>query len=77
MRIEPYDTHQLDPVIRLSLRAWTPVFDSIQKVMDAEIYQHFHPDWRVKELHAVVASRLRRQMDDFSFSSETTLSSSI
>ncbi|MEH2328123.1 hypothetical protein [Nostoc sp.] len=34
MRIEPYETHQLDAVIRLSLRAWTPVFDSIQKVMD-------------------------------------------
>jgi hypothetical protein len=41
MQIEPYSPHQLDAVIRLSLRAWNPVFDSIQKVMDAEIYRHF------------------------------------
>jgi hypothetical protein len=31
VRIEPYNAHHLDAVIRLSLRAWTPVFDSIQK----------------------------------------------
>ncbi|WP_199330651.1 hypothetical protein [Microcoleus sp. FACHB-68] len=35
MQIEPYDPRHLDAVIRLSLRAWTPVFDSIQKAMNA------------------------------------------
>jgi hypothetical protein len=29
MRIEPYDPDQLDAVIRLSLRSWSPVFDSM------------------------------------------------
>ncbi|WP_242053686.1 GNAT family N-acetyltransferase [Nostoc sp. FACHB-888] len=53
MRIEPYDAHQLDAVIRLSLRAWTPVFDSIQKVMDFDIYHEFYPDWRVSQQKAV------------------------
>lgn len=54
MRIEPYDAHQLDAVIRLSLRAWTPVFDSIQKVMDLDVYQSFYPDgWRVSQQEAV------------------------
>lgn len=54
MRIEPYDAHQLDAVVRLSLRAWAPVFDSIQKVMDFDLYRTFYPDdWRVSQLHAV------------------------
>ncbi|MBW4449644.1 MAG: GNAT family N-acetyltransferase [Spirirestis rafaelensis WJT71-NPBG6] len=54
MRIEPYDDHQLDAVIRLSLRAWAPVFDSIEKVMDLDVYREFYPDnWRVSQQKAV------------------------
>ncbi|MCC5635031.1 GNAT family N-acetyltransferase [Nostoc sp. CHAB 5844] len=54
MRIEPYDPCHLDAVIRLSLRAWTPVFDSIQKAMDADVYRAFYPDnWRVNQQKAV------------------------
>lgn len=54
IRIEPYDTHQLDAVVRLSLRAWAPVFDSIQKVMDFDVYRTFYPDsWRVSQQKAV------------------------
>ncbi len=54
MRIEPYDAHQLDAIIRLSLRAWAPVFDSIQNAMDADVYREFYPDnWRVSQQKAV------------------------
>jgi ribosomal protein S18 acetylase RimI-like enzyme len=53
MQIEPYDTHHLNAVIRLSLRAWTPVFDSIQNAMEPEVYQEFYPDWRVSQQKAV------------------------
>jgi len=54
MRIEPYDPCQLDAVIRLSLRAWAPVFDSIQKAMNADVYRAFYPDnWRVSQQKAV------------------------
>ncbi|MEG3974088.1 GNAT family N-acetyltransferase [Microcoleus sp. herbarium8] len=54
MRIEPYDAHQLDAVIRLSLRAWAPVFDSIQNAMNADVYRAFYPDsWRASQLKAV------------------------
>jgi GNAT superfamily N-acetyltransferase len=54
MRIEPYNAHQLDAVIRLSLRAWTPVFDSIQKVLDFDVYRELYPDdWRVSQQKAV------------------------
>jgi GNAT superfamily N-acetyltransferase len=54
MQIEPYKPQQLDAVISLSLRAWTPVFDSIQEAMDANLYQVFYPDnWRVSQQKAV------------------------
>ena len=51
--IEPYGTQHIDAVVRLSLRAWAPVFDSIQNVMDREIYQAQHPDWRMDQKKAV------------------------
>ena len=54
MQIEPYDPRHLDAVIRLSLRAWTPVFDSIQNAMNADVYQAFYPNhWRVSQQKAV------------------------
>jgi GNAT superfamily N-acetyltransferase len=54
MQIEPYKPQQLDTIIRLSLRAWTPVFDSIQEAMNPDVYQVFYPDnWRVSQQKAV------------------------
>ncbi len=53
MQIEPYDPRQLDAIICLSLRAWTPVFDSIQKAMDFDVYREFYPDWRISQQKAV------------------------
>ncbi len=54
IQIEPYNADQLDAVIRLSLRAWNPVFDSIQNAMDADVYRAFYPDnWRVSQQKAV------------------------
>lgn len=54
MRIEPYEDSQLDAIKSLSLRAWSPVFDSIEKAIDIEVYRSFYPDgWRVSQLHAV------------------------
>lgn len=54
MQIEPYDNTQLDAVIRLSLLAWNPVFDSLQKALDLEVYRAFYPEgWRVSQQKAV------------------------
>lgn len=53
MTIEPYSADHLDAIIRLSLRAWAPVFDSIQTVMHPKVYQQLHPDWRVSQTNAV------------------------
>jgi ribosomal protein S18 acetylase RimI-like enzyme len=54
LRIEPYDAHQLDAVIQLSLKAWKPIFDSLHTVMNIDVYQTFYPDsWQVSQQKAV------------------------
>lgn len=53
MRIQLFDRHQLDAIVSLSLRAWAPVFDSIQDAMDPDVYRILHPDWRVSQGMAV------------------------
>ncbi len=54
MQIEPFVSHHLDAIVDLSLRAWTPVFASIQNAMDTDVYQAFYPDnWRVSQQKAV------------------------
>lgn len=53
LRIEPYNSEQLEAIIRLSLRAWAPVFESFQNVMDHDVYQEFYPDWKLAQQQAV------------------------
>jgi len=54
MQIEPYKTAHLGDVVRLSLRAWAPVFESIQNTMDPELYRESYPDgWREAQQTAV------------------------
>jgi len=53
VQIEPFHARNLDAVIRLSLRAWAPVFESIENAMDPEVYREFYPDWRVCQQKAV------------------------
>lgn len=55
MEIEPYDPSKLDAIVRLSLRAWEPVFHSIETVMEPAVYREFYPDWRVSQRSAVEA----------------------
>ncbi len=53
MQIRPYETQDADGVIRLSLRAWAPVFASIEQAMSREVYRELYPDWRVNQRNAV------------------------
>jgi GNAT superfamily N-acetyltransferase len=54
MRIESYEPHHLEAIIQLSLRAWSPVFESIRKAMGADVYRVFYPDgWRVSQQKVV------------------------
>lgn len=56
MRIVPYHSQCLESIINLSIRAWSPVFDSIRDAMDADIYQSFYPqEWQVNQRQAIEA----------------------
>ena len=56
MEIQPYEPRHLDAVVRLSLRAWAPVFASIESVMEPAVFRAMHPDWRATQKAAVEAT---------------------
>ena len=43
----------IEPVVRLSLRAWAPVFASFETVLGPEIYRRIYPDWLTSQAEAV------------------------
>ena len=40
-------------MVDLSLRAWAPVFESLEQVLGSEIFGRMHPDWREDQRRAV------------------------
>lgn len=56
MVIERFEPSRLDEVVKLSLRAWAPVFASIEAEMEPAVFRHFHPDWRTTQAEAVTAA---------------------
>ena len=52
-RIRPFDDRDAETVVDLSLRAWTPVFASLERVLGSEIFRRLHPDWREDQGRAV------------------------
>ncbi len=55
MTIRPLHSDDIVVVVRLSLKAWAPVFASLEGMMPADIYQAFFPDWRATQQKAVEA----------------------
>lgn len=54
MLIRSLRPDDVESVVQLSLRAWAPVFESIERAMGPELYQAFHPEgWRVSQASAV------------------------
>ena len=54
MNIEPYHSSHADAVALLSLRAWSPVFDSLKEALEPSVWQQFYPDgWRVSQEKSV------------------------
>jgi len=54
MQITSYDASHVDAVVRLSLRAWSPVFDSLKAELEPSVWQQFYPDgWRVSQEKSV------------------------
>jgi len=56
MVIEPYHPSRLEAIVRLSLRAWAPVFASLEAAMGPAVYRAFYrDDWRAAQQRAVEA----------------------
>ena len=55
MNIRPFHSDDSDALVRVSLRAWEPVFASLREAMPADIYHVFFPDWRESQRKAVEA----------------------
>lgn len=57
MEIKSFEAYFLDDVVRLSLRAWEPVFASLEKVLEPEVYREFYPEgWRASQRKSVEAA---------------------
>lgn len=55
--IRAFDKRDQDAVIALSLRAWEPVFASLEGILgESGIYAQMHPDWHVDQRRAVEAA---------------------
>jgi GNAT superfamily N-acetyltransferase len=51
--IRDYRPEDEEAVVRFSLRAWAPVFRSLERVLGPEIFAGLHPDWRHDQENAV------------------------
>ena len=52
-RIRSFDDRDTDAVVALSLRAWAPVFASLERVLGSDIFGRLHPNWREDQQRAV------------------------
>jgi len=52
-RIRPFEDGDADTVINLSLRAWAPVFTSLEQALGSGVFRRLHPDWREDQRRAV------------------------
>jgi ribosomal protein S18 acetylase RimI-like enzyme len=54
MKIHPYTEAHRDAVVDLSLRAWAPVFASLEQVLEPAVYADFYPDgWQASQKQSV------------------------
>ena len=51
--IREFAEDDLEAVVAFSLRAWEPVFASVQAVLGDEIFLRLHPDWRTSQAETV------------------------
>ncbi len=51
--IRPCDERDTEAVVGFSLRAWAPVFASLEQVLGSDIFRRLHPDWREDQGRAV------------------------
>lgn len=46
LQIRPGSDHDVEELVRLSLLAWAPIFDSFRQVLGPAIYPILYPDWQ-------------------------------
>ena len=52
--IRPYRAADLEALVALSLRAWAPVFASLEAELEPAVYQAFYPDgWEASQARSV------------------------
>ena len=57
MLIEAYDESKLDAIVELSLRAWAPVFASLEVAFGPAVFRAFYRgDWRAAQRRSVTAA---------------------
>ena len=54
--IREYRPHDGEAIVALSLRAWAPVFASLERALGDEVFARLHPDWRHDQATAVRAT---------------------
>jgi ribosomal protein S18 acetylase RimI-like enzyme len=52
-QIRLFEDRDAEAVVGLSLRAWTPVYASLERVLGSEILRRMHPDWREDKRRSV------------------------
>jgi GNAT superfamily N-acetyltransferase len=52
-QIRQFEDRDAAALIDLSLRAWAPVFASIEQVLGSAVFRRQHPDWREDQRRAV------------------------
>ncbi|AHY46385.1 Acetyltransferase (GNAT) family [Rubrobacter radiotolerans] len=52
-RIRPFRSRDAGAIVALSLRAWEPVFASLERVLGSEVFLRQHPDWREDQRRVV------------------------
>ncbi len=52
-RIRPFAESDIEQIVELSLLAWEPVFESMEKVLGPRIFHLIWPDWRKTQAEGV------------------------
>ena len=51
--LRPFASEDLGAILELSIRAWEPVFHSIEQQLGSELFRRMHPDWRADQRRTV------------------------
>jgi len=53
VRIRPYSDSDVPAIVDLALRAWEPVFGSVESTLGSDIFRKLHTDWRANHRQSV------------------------